>query len=190
LATSPPIGEALATSALDRAAGALGIVDPELDANREIAFDGVGREGRALRFANAPKSLLISARVYGPGCQSNWLISLGGANPSSSRRESRANLGIKTGGAKAATAAPRAARTRALYSRKNSGGIRPPAGSTSLVHYSEFSARRLGLNTPFRSFAQQHTTINDGCQYLYKPTLARAAAMQFLGSGCACYDPR
>ena len=32
-----------------------------------------------------------------------------GSNPSPSRRESRANLGIKTGGAKAATAAPRAA---------------------------------------------------------------------------------
>jgi hypothetical protein len=34
LATSPPIGQALAASALDRAAGAPGIVNPELDAVR------------------------------------------------------------------------------------------------------------------------------------------------------------
>src|ERR1700731_4002278 len=41
----------------------------------------------------------------------------------------------------------------------------------------------------FSIFTQQHTTINDGCQYLWKPTLARAATMQFLGSGSACSDP-
>jgi hypothetical protein len=40
LATSPPIGQALPTRAFDRATGALGIVNPELDAVRiaEIEF--------------------------------------------------------------------------------------------------------------------------------------------------------
>ena len=107
------------------------------------------------------------------------------------------------------------ARTRvvALYSRKEfgwrisltfCGGVRhgiDPATSSSTIYdgafapsaepevdaVSEFSARPLGLNTPFRSFAQQHTTINDGCQYLWQPTLARAATMQFLGSGSAMF---
>jgi hypothetical protein len=39
------------------------------------------------RVANAPKSPLISARVYGPGCQSSRLISLGSDNPSPSSAE-------------------------------------------------------------------------------------------------------
>ena len=34
LATSPPIGQTLTASSLDRAAGALGVVNPELDAVR------------------------------------------------------------------------------------------------------------------------------------------------------------
>ena len=36
-----------------------------------------------------------------------------------------------------------------------------PLGRTRGRRGSEFSARRLGLNTPFRSFAQQYTTINE-----------------------------
>jgi hypothetical protein len=53
---------------------------------------GEGGGARLLsRVANAPKSLLISARVYGPGCQSSRLISLGSANPAPSSEESAAN---------------------------------------------------------------------------------------------------
>jgi len=42
-----------------------------------------------------------------------------------------------------------------------------PSAEPEVDAASEFSARPLGLNPPFRSFAQQHTTINDGCQYLW-----------------------
>ena len=50
----------------------------------------VARPG-SLRFANAPKSLLISARAYMPGCQFIPLILLAGANPSPSSGESPTN---------------------------------------------------------------------------------------------------
>jgi hypothetical protein len=46
-------------------------------------------------------------------------------------------------------------------------GAFAPSAEPEVDAVSEFSARPLGLNTPFRSFAQQHTTINDGCQYLW-----------------------
>jgi hypothetical protein len=46
LATSPPIGQTLTASSLDRATGALGIVNPELDAVRiaEIEFGEVAMQ--------------------------------------------------------------------------------------------------------------------------------------------------
>jgi hypothetical protein len=61
LATSPPIGQALAASSFDRAAGALGIVDPELDAVR-IAEIELGEVAMQMLFADADTALLAIRR--------------------------------------------------------------------------------------------------------------------------------
>src|SRR6266480_4049346 len=56
---------------------------------------------------------------------------------------------------------------------------RPVAAIVSLSK--NYTRLHAGPSPSRESLAQQYTTINDGCQYLWKPTLARAATMRFLG---------